>query len=128
MTDDFSDERLNEITAWLQRRVTPEEASVRLVEDDRNVIEPTVLQRIIEGVFFICSGFFIVLLIRRIVSGPSISSAESLRQWLAKRDLTSHELWEYDTAGDSWENLHGECGYALVRDGRVIDFWMYTIN
>lgn len=86
------------------------------------------LQRIMEGVLLFCSGIFIVLLIRRIVSGPSISSAQSLRQWLAERDLSTNELWEYDTAGDSWENLHGECGYALVRDGRVIDFWMYAIN
>jgi hypothetical protein len=42
--------------------------------------------------------------------------------------LSSAELWEYDTGGDSWENLHGERGYAIVREGVVADFWMYEMN
>ena len=45
--------------------------------------------------------------------------------WAAAHDA---ELWFYNSDAESWENLCGECGFALVRDGRVIDAELWILN
>lgn len=101
---------------------------MRLTEDEQNVVHLTVLQRVLEWVLLIGTGIAIVCLIRRIANGPTKTLAERLRSWLSASAEISDELWEYDTGGNSWENLHGECGYAIVRGGRAIQFWMCQMN
>jgi len=128
MKHDIPEARLKEVTSWLQRRVSLGDACARLTADDRNVVHPTVLQRTFEWALLICTGIALVCLMRRIVNGPTLTSAEHLRSWLALRDYSSDELWKYDTGGDSLEDLGGECGYAVVREGEVIDFWLYQMN
>jgi uncharacterized protein (TIGR02996 family) len=49
-------------------------------------------------------------------------------EWAAAHMRPGDELWEYDTGGDSWAYLCGEMGYAIVRDGRVVDFQMVAMN
>lgn len=38
------------------------------------------------------------------------------------------ELWEYRSPPDSWDALAGCAGYALVRDGEVIDDIVTVMN
>lgn len=51
-----------------------------------------------------------------------------MRQWIDENLHPGDELWEYDTAGDSWEYLCGEMGYAIVRNGKVFEFEMLLMN
>ena len=128
MTSHPSEARLDEIRPWLQKRVSLEVACARLIADDDKVVSRTVLQLLLDWALLICTGGAFVCVIRRIVNGPTPTSTEYLRSWLEANDYSSYELWEYDTGGDSWENLHGECGYAVVHEGKVVDFWMYQMN
>src|SRR5262245_53233885 len=57
-------ERLAEITSWLQKRITPEEAIAALEAFDASVIKPTVRQQIVEGVFIALTGIWIMCLSR----------------------------------------------------------------
>jgi membrane protein required for beta-lactamase induction len=121
-------ERLAEITSWLQKRIAPEEAIAALEAFNASVIEPTVRQEIVEGLFLLFTGLWIAGVFWRIVDGPRRTSVDCFRAWIADHDLSADELWKYDTGGDSWENLHGDCGYAIVRRGVVLDFWMDMMN
>jgi hypothetical protein len=38
------------------------------------------------------------------------------------------QLWIYDTGEESWLHLHGEWGFAAVRDGKVKAFLMMAMN
>lgn len=38
------------------------------------------------------------------------------------------EIWLYDSGPESWENLCGEIGIALVRAGHVINVIMFRMN
>ena len=38
------------------------------------------------------------------------------------------ELWLYDSGPESWEDLCGETGLALVRAGQVINAIMFRMN
>jgi hypothetical protein len=51
--------------------------------------------------------------------------ARHLLDWAAAHDA---ELWFYNTDAEHWENLCGECGFALVREGRVIDAELWMLN
>jgi hypothetical protein len=42
--------------------------------------------------------------------------------------IPGDELWEYDSGQESWELMHGEMGYAIFRNGEVIDFHMSLMN
>lgn len=43
----------------------------------------------------------------------------SWKDLLSKRQ-PGDELWSYSSDAESWENLAGRAGYALVREGAVI--------
>lgn len=49
-------------------------------------------------------------------------------QWFASAKGPNRELWLYSTDDESWENLCGERGFAIVSDGQVIDFYMTAMN
>ena len=56
-------------------------------------------------------------------------NAEVIDRWCLERNMKpGDELWEYNTGGDSWENLRGEMGYAVVRNGKVVEFEMLMMN
>ncbi len=49
-------------------------------------------------------------------------------QWqsmLAKM-LEGDELWEFSSPPETWENMMGRAGIALIRDGRIVD-WIITV-
>ena len=52
----------------------------------------------------------------------------SLREWFEANARAGDELWQYDSGPDSWEHLAGECGYAIVRIGKVVDVWIEAVN
>ena len=56
------------------------------------------------------------------------SIALGFEEWVRRNSSPGDELWYYDTGGDSWEHLCGENGFAIVRRGRVIEFWMHELN
>lgn len=133
MSRDIPQDRIDEITTWLQKPVTLEQACEALDAEDANVFKPklTLIDRLLIGLLYLGLGVWIFDLFdrfRRFRSGPELSSADSLSLWLNEYDLTSVELWEYDTGNEAWQQLAGECGYAIVADGRVIDFWMTAMN
>jgi hypothetical protein len=38
------------------------------------------------------------------------------------------EIWRFTTSGESWKNLCGRAGYALVRDGTVVETHVTIMN
>ncbi|MHC4879364.1 MAG: hypothetical protein ACYTGL_23160 [Planctomycetota bacterium] len=40
----------------------------------------------------------------------------------------SDELWEFRSSEASWEHLAGRAGFAVVRDGKVIDCLVTLMN
>lgn len=56
------------------------------------------------------------------------TAIDYLKEWVEKSVNSGGELWYYDTGGDSWEYLRGECGFAIVRDNKVVDFYMWMNN
>ncbi|MBL8849545.1 MAG: hypothetical protein JNG89_07670 [Planctomycetaceae bacterium] len=128
MTPEIPDARLKEVTRWLRRQISLDDACARLTFDDQNVVHRKWYWTLFEWTLLVCTGIALVCLYRRIRDGRVRASEEYLREWIESGGYSADALWEYDTGGDSWENLCGECGYAIVRDGKVIDFWMYEMN
>lgn len=58
----------------------------------------------------------------------STSGLEPDLPWATDQMRPGDELWEYNTGGDTWANLCGEMGYAIVRGGRVVEFVMAMMN
>jgi hypothetical protein len=52
------------------------------------------------------------------------------RQWeKARRSLgPSDELWYFDNGPEKWEALCGRAGYAVVRDGVIVDAVLIRMN
>jgi hypothetical protein len=42
--------------------------------------------------------------------------------------LPGDEIWGFCSPPDSWQHLAGRAGYALVRDGQVIDCIVTMLN
>ena len=38
------------------------------------------------------------------------------------------ELWSYGSGPKSWDRLAGECGWAIVQHGKVVDFQILAVN
>jgi hypothetical protein len=110
---DMPPERLAEVERMLKRRVTIEEAIEQMAPFDRPHEPKRKWWR------------------RSIPSSSTLPAngphTQAIRA-LAARMQPGDELWEYDSGGDSWANLCGEMGFAVVRDGRVVDFDMFFMN
>lgn len=48
--------------------------------------------------------------------------------WYAESGLNTDDLWYYDTPAEWWEQMWGQQGFALIRGGAVVDFWMLSMN
>jgi len=94
----LSPERRREVTAWLRHPITAEAALGKAAE------------------------FY-----RRLKS-PDHGAVRALQHWLENHMRPGDELWWYDTGGDSWANLCGEEGFALLRDGQVADVYLWAMN
>lgn len=51
-----------------------------------------------------------------------------IKEWIDSNMQSGDALWEYDTGPESWNDLCGEMGYAIVRSGKVIEFIMLMMN
>ena len=60
--------------------------------------------------------------------GRAEADARAFEEWVRSHSTPGDELWYYDTGGDTWENLCGEDGFAIVRQGQVSEFWVYAEN
>jgi hypothetical protein len=55
-----------------------------------------------------------------LASGPSPQWAEKWREFIGQM-AAGDELWFFESPTETWGNLAGRAGYALVRSGHVID-------
>jgi uncharacterized protein (TIGR02996 family) len=113
--------RVREIQSWLRRQLTVTELLSQMAEWDK---PPSPSRSLLERV----RGLF-----KRAPAAVSEARPEgphvcSMREWIEANMWPGDELWEYDTGGDTWENLCGEMGYAIVRGGKVVDFAMFMMN
>lgn len=54
--------------------------------------------------------------------------SDRIHSWFSNCAQEGDELWFYDTGGDSWEHLRGENGFAIVRNGEVVEWNMWFMN
>ncbi len=97
----FSDERISEIQSWLTHQKTLPDVEAFLKTEDDAIVART-------G----CSGDLI----------------GTFDEYIRRHLISGDEIWLYDTGPESWQNLAGENGIALVRNGRVISFMMLGMN
>jgi hypothetical protein len=64
------------------------------------------------------------------VSDPDRRSAivASFDAWYEPALALGQELWMYSSDEQSWMELRGHAGLALVKDGEVIDTWLIELN
>jgi uncharacterized protein (TIGR02996 family) len=60
--------------------------------------------------------------LRRRITGAELPAQMAEWEWMETKMQPGDELWEYNTAEDTWPNLHGEMGYAIVRNGKVVEY------
>jgi hypothetical protein len=85
---------------WLERRLTIEEAEARnMVQDNR-------------------------------LGNEAVPFGFMNKEWktLVARIVEGDELWEFNSPEDTWQNLCGRAGIALVRNGEVIDAIVTFMN
>jgi uncharacterized protein (TIGR02996 family) len=107
--------RVREIQSWLRRRVTVAELLAEAARLDWWADRPRTPWQ------------WVARRLRRSESpeGPHLRAS---REWVEACLRPGDELWEYDTGGDTWAHMCGEAGYAIVRDGTVVEFDMVMMN
>jgi uncharacterized protein (TIGR02996 family) len=112
--------RVREIPSWLRRRVRAGEVLARMAEMD----QPGEPRR---GWWGWLSGLFTRRPMKTAAreEGPHV---KAVREWFEANLQPGDELWEYDTEGESWADLCGEMGYAILRDGKVVEYHMILMN
>ncbi len=113
--------RVREIQSLLRRRVTVAEVLGQMTEWDKPP-EPR------RGLWLRVRRLFG----RAPVTDSALQTAgrhvRYMREWIETNLRPGDELWEYDTAGNSWAHMCGEMGYAIVRNGKVVEFEMLMEN
>jgi hypothetical protein len=125
---DIPKARTDEILKWLDEKVTPEQAIAEIQRDEEHIARVAIPEPFFFRILWFAMGGLLIDLFRRFVDGPRRTGSELFTDWLLSLDLSNAELWRYDTGGDSWERLHGECGFAVVDRGELVDFWMWFEN
>jgi uncharacterized protein (TIGR02996 family) len=113
--------RNREIQSWLRKRIAVSDYLAAVAECDKPPTPP-------KGLWKRFRDFF-----RRSATDETDFELEGPagragREWIEANLRPGDELWEYDSGGDSWANLHGEMGYAIVRNGKVVEFDMRMMN
>ena len=62
------------------------------------------------------------------VNGVSFGFMHDEWESLKSKMLSEDELWEFDSGPESWEQLMGWRGYAVVRNGEVVDMVITELN
>jgi uncharacterized protein (TIGR02996 family) len=107
--------RVREIKSWLRRRVTITEMLARMAKWDKPAAPPMTLWQRVRGLFR-CQPSAVT------TASPEGPHVRGMREWVEANLRPGDELWEYDTGGESWAHLCGEMGYAIVRNGKVVEF------
>ena len=73
-----------------------------------------------------------VLDIERMEAGLGISRPTTRRQrfedWMREHFRPGDDLWWYNTGGETWADMMGECGYAIVRGEEAVEFFTIAEN
>lgn len=121
---DLSYDRIGAISRWLTKRVTPMEAVEAVAERDKI---PTTLPTLVRCMEFLARLLFFLWvfdLLRHIQEEPPRTERGSFSNWVIENLQDSDELWEYDSGPECEKSGCDECGYAIVRNGEVVDFWV----
>jgi hypothetical protein len=59
---------------------------------------------------------------------PAIRAWSPNDQRYAYQMKTGGELWTWASPTETWEDLAGRAGYAIVRDGEPVEYWMTIMN
>jgi uncharacterized protein (TIGR02996 family) len=104
------------IQFWRRRQVTVAEMLARMAAWDKPPALPKSFGRKVRGLFKRSAG----------VEEPHADGPHAcvMREWVEANMQPGDELWEYFNVGESWALLRGEMGYAIVRDGKVVEFTM----
>ncbi len=106
-------------------------ALARMEEWDRLLAagEPrSLVGRLLESALVVVTGLWLFELYWRLRDGRQLTGREALEKWFTESAQEGDELWEYHSGAESWEMMGGECGYAIRRDGLVVDYWMIANN
>ena len=109
-----------EIQSWLRRRVTVAELLAHMAEWDKVMDQPRTLWQRVRRLFRQS--------IAARVSQPEGSRVRWMREWIESNFRPGDELWQYNSGDKTWAHLCGRMGYAIVRDGKVVEFEMLMMN
>jgi len=129
--EDERGECVREITGWLQEPVTVQAALKRLEESDRLLADgpsQSLVRQPLLLALLVITGLWVFDLYWRFHDGPRLTAREHFERWYSERAREGDELWWYDSGAKSWEMLAGRCGYAILRDGAVVDGWTLMEN
>ncbi len=64
-----------------------------------------------------------------------LDQSEQFREWAKNEWMPfielmqpGDELWQFCSPGESWANLAGRAGYAIVRDGEIVHSLVTLLN
>lgn len=115
--------RVREIQSWLHRRLAVAELPSGALKWDIPPPSATPQTPTRKSLWQRIRGFF-----SRAPEPTTVSSFGPDPSWAEAHMRPGDELWQYDTGGDSWAHLGGEMGYAIVRNGKVVEFEMVLMN
>lgn len=124
-------QKATEIAAWIQEPTTLQGALERFDERDRmkaHAMDPlqSPLGRLVGRGLSLVTGLWVFSVYWRFC--PPLPPREQFQRWYSQMAQQGDELWWYDSGAESWARYAGECGYAIRRDGTVVDSWMLTTN
>ena len=112
--------RNREIQSWLRQQIEVSVLLARMAELDKPTVPPKTLWQRVRGLFGRSPDALPAQ-----TEGPFVRGK---REWVEANLRPGDELWEYDTGGETWAHLCGEMGYAIVRNGEVIEYEMLMMN
>jgi hypothetical protein len=59
---------------------------------------------------------------------PAIRAWKPNDQRYASQMKDGDELWTWASPQSTWEDLAGRAGFAIVRDGEPVEYWMTIMN
>lgn len=62
------------------------------------------------------------------VDNEQVISVDFAKSMFRDSMLSDDEIWLYSSPPESWQMLCGRSGYALVREGEVIDTFLTLMN
>jgi uncharacterized protein (TIGR02996 family) len=102
---------LREVQGWLRRRVAVAEGPTGALRWEGSPPQG-LWQRVL----------------RLFTLAPPPGAGARIEGWAAAHMRPGDELWEYDTGSESWAHRCGRMGYAIVRNGKVVESQLLVMN